>query len=342
MSEELIVKKAPCQQEVDVYIFDYPQPVEFAKKQNSVFWQDDEIKVEKDTQDLLVNMTPAEKHGVITVLKLFTKYELFIGEEYWGSRFIKIFKRPEFRRMASAFAFFEDNVHAPFYAKLNEVLGLATYEFYNAYTKDETLSERMKFIGEMLDHEDDLISLAAFSMLEGAVLYSSFSFLKHFQSQGKNKLLNVVRGINFSVRDENIHSEAGAWCFRLLRDENLHHGLMTPEQVQALYAVIYDIARKILDHESRIIEMIFEEGDIDGVTKEQMITFVKSRIDLCFQQLGMEPLFNIKEEDNDIATWFYVGINGFSFNDFFSGIGNSYNRNWSESNFIWVGNKYER
>lgn len=92
---------------------DYPEAIEIAKLQNSVFWTDDEIKVEKDVQDIRVNMLESERHGVLTVLKLFTLYEVEIGEEYWGGRVARVFQRPEIQRMASAFQFFELNVHAP-------------------------------------------------------------------------------------------------------------------------------------------------------------------------------------------------------------------------------------
>src|SRR3546814_9244700 len=68
----------------------------------------------------------------------------------------------------------------------------------------------MEFIDSLVNQHDDLVSLGCFSLIEGAVLYSSFAFLKHFQTRGKNKLLNVVRGINFSVRDENLHCVAGS------------------------------------------------------------------------------------------------------------------------------------
>lgn len=39
---------------------------------------------------------------------------------------------------------------------------------------------------------------------------------------------------------------------------------------------------------------------------------------------------------NPIAEWFYDGINNFQFNDFFSGVGASYNRSWIESEFEWL------
>lgn len=312
---------------------DYPEAIEFAAKQNSVFWLHDEVKVEKDKQDLLVNMTPSEYHGVISVSKLFTKYELFVGEEWWGDVIAKRYPRPEISRMASAFAFFELNVHAPFYAKLNEELGIATDEFYTSYVNDPVLHDRMSFIGAMLEDEDELVSLAAFTMIEGAVLYSSFAFLKHFQSNGKNKLMNLVRGINFSVRDENLHSEAGAWLFRKVRDEFK----LTATQLKKLVKRIKGIAQTVFEHESRIIDMIFEKGDIAGITASDLKAFVKHRINFCLSNLEIEPVFTAEETANTIEEWFYKGINDFQFNDFFSGVGNQYNRDWEKTGFIWKG-----
>ncbi len=160
------------------YTFDYPEAIAFADLQNSVFWLADEIKVEKDIQDLKINATPSEQHATTTALKLFTKYELIIGTDYWGDVITKRYPRPDIQRMANCFSYFELNVHAPFYAKINEVLGLATDEFYNSYIHDPVLRTRMGFIDRILNDEDELLSLAGFSFIEGAVLYSSFAFLK--------------------------------------------------------------------------------------------------------------------------------------------------------------------
>lgn len=310
---------------------DYPQAIDFAEKQNGVFWLHNEIKVEKDKQDLLVNMTPSEKHGVITTLKLFTKYELLVGTEYWGDIIAKRYPRPEIQRMANAFAFFELNVHAPFYNKINEELGLATHEFYTSYVDDPVLSDRIQFIDSILSDSDELLSLAGFSLIEGAVLYSSFAFLKHFQSQGKNKLLNLVRGINFSVRDENLHAMAGAWLFKTVLDEMD----ITESELEVLRQKIYAVAHKVFEHECRIIDMIFEQGPIDGITAVQMKHFVESRINECLLNLDLEKIFVVKY--NPISEWFYKGINNFQFNDFFSGMGNQYNRNWEKTGFVWQG-----
>lgn len=303
----------------DSFVVHFPQAVEFTEKQLSVFWLPEEIKVEKDVHDILTNLTKAEKHGVLTVLKLFSLYELFAGRDYWTGSVMAEFPRPEIQRMASVFGMFELAVHQPFYNKINVALGLDTDEFYNSYTTDPVLSNRINFLHSIDGH----YSLPVFSMLEGAVLYSSFAFLKHFQSQGKNKLLNIVRGINFSVRDENLHSEAGAWLFRERR------------AIQGMPDVnkLYNYGNLLYEHECAIIAKIFEEGPIDGITDVQLRHFVESRINKCLQQLGLKNLFVVKYDP--ISSWFYEGINNYQYVDFFSGMGREYTRGWAESEFKW-------
>lgn len=316
-------------QEKDVYLFDYPEAVAYADAQNSVFWTHDEVDLTKDIQSVLVDMTPAERHGVITVLKLFTKYELSVGNEYWGGKVKQLFKRPDIGLMADCFSFFETNVHARAYNRINELLHLNTEEFYNSYVNDPVLSARMNFIDEVLNDEDPLFSLGCFAMVEGAILYSNFAFLKHFQSQGKNKLMNLVSVINFSVRDENLHHEGGAWLFRTLLKESQ----LSADDTEALYNKIYQAAEAIREHEHKIVDMIFEKGRIEGITAHQMKNFVDSRIDLCLQNIGLSAIYN--PSSNPIAEWFYNSIGSARIHDFFAKVGNSYNRNWAENEFTW-------
>ena len=328
-----MTKKPRIRTKKETYTFDYPKAIAFAEAQNSVFWTDTEIKVEKDVQDIMVNMSESARHGVITVLKLFTLYELVAGNEYWSGRVRRMFPRPDIQRMANCFSFFELNVHAPFYNKLNEALNLNTDEFYESYINDKTLRSRMEFIDKHVSAKDDLVSLGVFSLVEGAILYSSFAFLKHFQAEGKNELLNVVRGINFSVRDENLHSEGGAWLYNTLKQEEMELGLRDEKNIEEVEKTITQAAKELYKHECRIVDMIFEKGPIDGITAVQMKHFVESRINLCLSQLGIKAIFDVTY--NPIKKWFYKNINSVQFHDFFTGVGNSYNRNWDEDAFIW-------
>jgi ribonucleotide reductase beta subunit family protein with ferritin-like domain len=172
-------------------------------------------------------------------------------------------------------------------------------------------------------------------MVEGVILYSSFAFLKHYQSQGKNKLMNVVRGINFSVRDENMHSTGGAWAFKY-KLEQLKQEL-SPEAFElhkiAIEAQVRLVAQKLYEHECQIIAKLFEQGEIKGITAHQLENFVQSRVNECLKQLGFAKEYDVKY--NPISEWFYKGINDYTFNDFFSGLGNQYHRSWDSADFIW-------
>jgi ribonucleoside-diphosphate reductase beta chain len=311
----------------EAYVIAYPQAEQFAELQEDIFWTAKEIGMDKDLHDLHNNLTEAEIHGVVTVLKLFTLYETHVGNDYWLDFIRNKFQRPEIQRMASVFGMFELNVHAPFYNKINEVLNLNTEEFYNSYVEDKTLRGRMDWLDRQFDGDDILASLAVGSIVEGAVLYSNFAFLKHFQAEGKNKLVNMAAGINFSVRDENIHSLAGAWLFNTLREES--------EQLdnKELDKKIYKTCGKIYEHESRIIDMIFEKGEIRGVTDLQMKNFIQARLNLCLEQLKLDPLYEV--DYDPISKWFYKNINTPQLHDFFHKQGNSYNRDWQETRFAW-------
>jgi len=326
--------KPRIQTKKDEFTVDYEWAVEFADKQAQHFWPHDEVKVHKDKQDILVNMTEPERHGVITTLKLFTLYEQIIGDEFWLNFVFKKFPRPaDIQPMAAMFAAMELQVHAKFYAKINEELGLANDEFYRSYLDDPELKARIDFLENTLHSKDDLRSLGAFTFGEGAILYSSFAFLKHFQSQGKNKLLNVVSGINFSARDENLHAEAAAAIFRELKEELKQLGQFSEQDDMELKEDILKAAEKVFEHEQVIIRKIFEKGKIEGITETQLEHFAQSRINYCLENLGYDKLYKV--EYNPIAEYFYKGINGYQMQDFFSSQGNQYVRDWNKEGFVF-------
>lgn len=314
----------------DSYVVHYPEFVEFADTQlEKCFWTSNEIAMDKDKQDLLVNVTEAERHAITTALKLFVKYELFVGTEYWLSRVMNKFPRPEIQRMASVFGMFELGVHAPFYNKLNEVLGLNTDEFYTSYIDDPVLKSRMDFLDELVGSDDDLLSLGVFSLIEGCVLFSSFAMFKNFQSNGNNLISNTVRGISQSLVDEGLHQQAGAALFK----QALKESKLSKEATAALFNSIQEAAKMLVEHEDRISEKFFEKGPLRGYKLEDAKVFNRSRANICLGALGIEAIF--PTEPNPIAEWFYASAQGYQAIDFFTGIGREYQRGWDEKAFAW-------
>jgi len=312
------------------YTFDYPQALEFAAKQRHSYWPPDEIDVESDLADLTHRATEPELDGIIKGLTLFTHYELWAGKDYWLGRVMDTFPRPDIQQMAATFGFFELSVHAVFYNRINEVLNLNTDEFYESYKKDPVLSDRMKFIGDVVNSDDNLLSLGAFSMIEGAVLYSTFAYLRHFQEGSKNLIPNICSGLNFSVVDENIHCEAGAWLFRTLKAEM---GISKRED-NLVKSKLSECAHKIFEHESHIIDSFFEKGRIAGISSIQLKNFVKKRLNHCMIQLGYSSIFTV--DSDKIGEWFYERIRGLKSNDFFVVQGAEYTTNVYPEQFSFI------
>lgn len=317
------------------WVIEYPEFAKLADEQMHTFWPWNEPAVENDIQDVRVRMTTSEYNAFIDNQFLFTLYELAAGTDYWAGRIMKKFKRPEIQRMASMFSAVELNSHAPFYNRINELLGLNDEEFFSRWKKYEPLVKRMEFLESVLRNPNDLYSIAAFTFVEGAVLYSSFAFLKHFQAQecGKDLIKNICGGISLSVADEHAHSIGGAMLFRILHKES---NLSLEESAQ-LKDEIYKVAATVYEHECAIIDLLHSHGPIVGLTSGNLKSFVKSRINLCLNNLGYESLFPPSEIDGFIDSWFYTNTTSVQLHDFFTGGGSEYHINWKKEKFgeVW-------
>lgn len=306
--------------------FEYPEAFQFAKAQNDHHWTHSQIEVDSDLMQYKTEFTEAEKHGINTVLKLFTTYEIQVAD-YWIDVVYRFFPKPEIRMMAQVFAAMEAE-HALFYDKLNEALGLSTKEFYLGFLNDEAMTSRMDFIGKMLavgdkpDARTLALSLAAFSFIEGVVLYSSFAFLMSFQQPPKNKLKNIFTGLSYSVRDEGMHADADSWLFnQFIKEQKI--------DIADLKEEITEMAMSCQILEEKIVDQIFAEGKIEGITDHQLKEFVKSRVDTKLKDLGIDRIFNVTY--NPISKWFYKSINAVEFTDFFDRSPTSYTSDWNFS-----------
>lgn len=323
------MRKTQIETPKEVYITDYPRAVELAQQQTSIIWFAEELGVEKDENDIRTKCTAGERHGITTVLKLFTEYELSLGgDEYWGGKVSRMFPRPDIQRMAATFAFIELGVHAPFYSLINEALGIATEEFYTSWKDDPVLRERMAFVGKYADNDCPLLSTAAFAFMEGCVLFSNFAFLKSFNTRGHNLIPHITAGIDASAKDEFHHAVGAAWLYNQCLAERQDLGLITPEETDELCATILEIAEQVYEHEARICDLIYSEGDIRTISKDEVLHFVRDRINVILGMLGIGRLY--EQEDGVVSGWFYDQLNSFKYSDFFTATQIQYKRNWAK------------
>ena len=318
----------------DSYVTKYPWAVEMAINQQSIFWPAEELGVEEDKQDFRIGLNDAERHGVLTAQSILTQYELMIGgDELWGGRIAKLFPRPEIQRMCACFSNVELNSHAPFYAIGNEVLGVATDEFYSSWKKDPVFAERIKFIEAYAASSNPLFVTAALAFLEGSVLFSVFGYFKGFNSRGFNLIPHFVSGIDGSAKDENYHSVASAKLHNVCKAERTQQGNHSDEQEYILRETIIHMAKQVYLHELAIIDKLFAIPGNRVVTKEELIHFLKDRINVVLERLGVSAMFQI--EKGEISNWFYQQLSTVKVPDFFAATQLQYTRNWSKNKLVF-------
>lgn len=294
--------------------FEYQEAADYWLKQQQAHWLHTEVPMMSDINDWKQNLTETEKNIVGSILKGFAQTETVVND-YWSGLVTKWFRKPEVIMMATTFGAFE-TIHAEAYSLLNETLGL---ENFAEFLEDETtmakienlMNVRDSFNGKK-DWHEIAKSLAVFSAFtEGVNLFSSFAVLLSFKM--RNKLKGVGQIVEWSIRDESLHSEAGCWLFRTLVKENRE--LRTPE----LEAAINEAALLSLQLELDFIEKVYELGDLEGCSKYNLTNFIKNRVNTKLADLGYSPILtDIDMTAVNEMKWFDALSAGKQHTDFFA------------------------
>jgi len=328
-------KKTQIQTPTLSYTRHYPKLVEMANKQlEEQLWFSSEMTVELDKMQLLYELSPDQLHAVKTVLQLFLRYELIVGEEFWNSLVIKEFPRPEVKLAASVVGMTELAIHSEFYNQINVQLDLDKDEDYLAYTNDPELKARVDWLDEVLSGEDKLLATIIFGMTETALLFSSFAILKSFQSNGYNLIPVIARGTNQSAIDEDLHGQIAAEIINTRYAELGSELRFDTERVKKIYEAV-DYA---FEHECRIIDLAILKDTFNGQSKEDYKIFVQRRLNIFLERLGLDPAF--PDLTSKIADWFEQNTYAYKVIDFFSaGLGMEYESGWNEKKFTsaWEG-----
>jgi ribonucleoside-diphosphate reductase beta chain len=312
--------------------FEYPQAYEDWLNQQQAHWLHTEVPMMSDLNDWNANLNESEKNIIGSILKGFAQTETIVND-YWSGLVTKWFRKPEIIMMATTFGAFE-TIHAEAYSLLNETLGL---DNFSEFLEDEATMakiENLMVVRDSFNSEKDLHeiakSLAIFSAFtEGVNLFSSFAVLLSFKL--RNKLKGVGQIVEWSIRDESMHSEAGCWLFRTLIQEN--PSLKTKE----LEAAINEAALLSLKLELDFINKVYELGDLEGCSKYDLQNFIKNRVNTKLGDLGYNPIVtNIDMTAVERMKWFDALSGGKQHTDFFANRVTNYSKGhmqWDESIF---------
>jgi len=272
--------------------FEHPWMFDYYSQQNQMHWFPEDVPLHNDVKDWQ-ELDESEKNLLTQIFRLFTQSDVDVGSGY-VDRYMKIFKKPEARMMMGAFHNME-SIHQHAYSLLLDTVGMPEVE-YKAFAEYEAMADKHEYIDAVRvtkgDRQSIAKALAIYSAFtEGLQLFSSFIVLLNFPRFGKMKGMGQI--ITYSIRDESMHVEAMTKLFREFIQENIE--LWTDD----FKAEIYQACREMVDLEDRFLDLVFEQGDIRGLTKKEMQKYIRYIADRRLLQLGLKPNYNVKDNPLD-------------------------------------------
>ncbi len=293
--------------------FEYPEVMQFVEAINKSYWVHSEVDFTADVQDFQSQLEPHEKNAVKNALLAIAQIEVNV-KTFWGNLYNHL-PKPELNGLGATFSECEFR-HSEAYSRLLEVLG------YNDDFLDvvnvPAVKDRIDYLGKMLKHanSDDqkayVSSLLLFSILiENVSLFSQFAIILSF-TRFKGYLKNVSNIIAWTSIDEQIHANGGIYLINKIREEQ--PDLLNDADIEA----IYDLVDESIEMESNILDWIFEQGELDNVSKKNLLDFMKYRVDDSLKKIGMKTRYNVTPEDYKPMIWFEEEVFANSMDDFFA------------------------
>jgi len=304
--------------------FEYDWAFEAYKMQQQMHWIPDEINLADDLMDFNHNISEKDKNLLLNIFKFFTQADVDVAGGYAGW-FLPTFKVPEIRMMLSAFAAMEA-VHQDAYSLLLETLGLGDEE-YTLFLEISAMAEKHEYLenfnmSTQLNMAKTIAVYSAFT--EGIQLFSSFAILMNFPRFNKMKGMGQI--VTWSIRDETLHVESMALLFKNFIKE--HPELWTDQ----LKYEIYCSAERSVELEDRFIDVAFELGDVEGLTREEVKKYIRYIANRRLLGIGLKAIYTPEESP---LPWLDYMLNGVEHANFFENRATEYAKasttgNWQD------------
>ena len=297
--------------------FNYAWAYDAWLKHEQSHWLHTEVNMAEDVKDWKNKITSEEKSFLTHIFRFFTQGDIDVAGGYVNN-YLPYFKQPEIRMMLAGFAA-REALHIAAYSHLIETLGMPE-STYSEFLEYEAMKDKHEYFVDMSNSNGTIESvatnIAAFSAFtEGMQLFSSFIMLLNFPRHGKMKGMGQI--ITWSIVDETLHAENMIKLFREYINENI--GIWNDD----LKGKIYTIAEKMVELEDKFIDLAFAIGPMEGLTPEEVKTYIRYICDRRLISLGLKGIFKVKKNP---LLWVESMINAPTHTNFFENKSTDYAR----------------
>ena len=292
--------------------YEYPELNEYVDAIRHSYWIHTEFNFTSDIQDYKTALTDVERNALKNSMLAISQIEVAV-KSFWGNIFQRM-PKPEIGSVGATFS--ESEVrHQDAYSHLLEILGLNAE--FNQLKKKPVIMRRVNYLETALknskseDNKEYTEAILLFSLfIEHVSLFSQFLIIMAFNKE-KNLFKGISNVVEATSKEEQIHGDFGIDLINIIKKEN-------PDWFDDDYnKMIQDICREAFISESKVVDWIFEEGELDFLPKDVINEFIKQRFNNSLESIGITKIFEVDEALVKKTEWFDDEIIGTKHGDFF-------------------------
>ena len=292
--------------------YEYPQLNEYVDAIRHSYWIHTEFNFTSDIQDYKTALNDIERNALKNAMLAISQIEVAV-KSFWGDIFQKL-PKPEIGSVGATFS--ESEVrHQDAYSHLLEILGFN--EEFKQLKKKPVIMRRVNYLETALknskseDNREYAEAILLFSLfIEHVSLFSQFLIIMAFNKE-KNLFKGISNVVEATSKEEQIHGDFGIDVINIIKKEN-------PDWFDDDYTkMIQEICNEAYISESKIIDWIFEQGELEFLPKIVINEFIKQRFNDSLESIGIGKIFEIDEDLVKETEWFDDEIIGTKHGDFF-------------------------
>jgi len=306
---------------VNLKPYEYPELYEYVDAVRHSYWVHTEFNFTGDVQNFHVDITDSERAAIKRTMLAIAQIEVAV-KSFWGDIGKKM-PKPEISAVGATFA--ESEVrHTDAYSHLLEILGLN--DEFSKIKDIPVIQERMEYLGKVSqlaqgkEDREYVHAIMLFSLfVEHVSLFSQFLIMMSF-----NKHKNVFKGISNAVeatsKEENLHGMFGIDVINIIQKEH-------PEWFDAeCEATIVKACEEAFEAESKVIDWIFEAGELEFLPAANIKEFIKHRFNNSLAAINMPRHFEVSDVLLEETDWFDNEVIATKHVDFFDKRSINYNK----------------
>jgi ribonucleoside-diphosphate reductase beta chain len=297
---------------VNILPYEYPSLLAYKDAIRHSYWIHTEFNFTTDIDDFKTKISDNEREVIKRSMLAIAQIEVSV-KTFWAD----LYKRMPITEIGDVgMTFAESEVrHKDAYAQLLLILGLEK-EFEHVI-EIPAIKDRIAYLTKYLDgtrSRDNKMytkSVLLFSLfIEHVSLFSQFYIMMSFNKE-KNLFKGISNVVEATSKEEEIHGNFGSELINIIKEEN-------PEWFDEEFERLIDSAcNKAYVAECKILDWIFEKGELDFLSKENIKHFIKNRFNNSLNRIGMKSIFEVDFTEIEKSLWFDVEILSTKEGDFF-------------------------